>query len=260
MKPRLLNVILLFVAISALLISGCTSAPALRVGIATHYPPITFMNNGVLEGVEPALAKEVSVRTGRPVSFEIMAFEQLITALQENKIDLIMSGMSDTPERRKLVSFADSYLHIGQMLLVRDQDIRRFPTALHDKNSGVRIGVKQGTTGEAFVLKTFTWGSITHFASTEEGVAALEQRTIDCFVHDAPTIWRFSANAATRRQGLSGLYEPLTDEPLAWAVRKTDTDLLVRLNAVLAEMRKDGTLHKILVKWVPTQILGGNRK
>lgn len=259
MKTKVSIIVLLLVSIMALLLSGCASAPALRVGIATHYPPITFMNNGVLEGVEHDLARELAKRTGRSIDFEILSFDHLIPALLEGKIDLIMSGMSDTEERRKLVSFADSYLQIGQMLLVREQDVRRFPEALHDKSANVRIGVKRGTTGEAFVLKTFAWGSITHFASTEEGVTALEQRSIDCFVHDAPTIWRFSANAATRRPGLLGLYEPLTDEPLAWAVRKTDTDLLVRLNAALAEMRKDGTLHKILVKWVPTQILVGNR-
>jgi len=259
MKTRLSALVLLLASIMALLLSGCASAPPLRVGIATHYPPITFMTNGVLDGVEPALAQDVARRTGRTVQFEILPFDLLIPALVEGKIDLIMSGMSDTEERRQLVSFADSYLRIGQMLLVREQDARRFPEALHDKSANVRIGVKRGTTGEAFVLKTFAWGSITHFASTEEGVTALEQRTIDCFVHDAPTIWRFSANAATRRQGLLGLYEPLTDEPLAWAVRKADTDLRVRLNAALAEMRKDGTLHNILVKWVPTQILVRNR-
>ncbi|MBV5350228.1 transporter substrate-binding domain-containing protein, partial [bacterium] len=149
----------------------------------------------------------------------------------------------------------DSYLKIGQMLLIREKDVKRFPKALFDQAAGVRVGVERGSTGEQYALKTFAWGGVTHFDTTEAGIRALEQGGIDCFVHDAPTVWRFSADFATQRPGLIGLFEPLTDEPLAWAVRKDDAALLQQLNKELGRMRSDGALQKILNKWIRARIM-----
>lgn len=240
-----------------LLLGGCATGPDLRVGVAPSYPPLAFMQNGVLAGIEPDLAQQLGKQTGRRILFEIIPFDRLIPSLQAGQIDLIMAGMSITPERQMQVGFADSYLKVGQMLLVREKDVRRYPRVLFDQSAAVRIGVERGSTGEQYVFKTFAWGGITHFDTTEAGIRALEQGSIDCFVHDAPTIWRFSADLATQHQGLVGLFEPLTDEQLAWAVRKSDQALLNQLNQELLRMRQDGRLKEILGRWIKTQVLVG---
>ncbi len=237
-----------------LLLTGCASGPDLHVGIAPNYPPLAFLQNGVLAGVEPDLAQQIGKQTGRRIVYEILPFEQLLNSLQAGTVDVVMAGMSRTPERQAVVSFCDPYLQVGQMLLIREKDLSRFPKALFDQQAAVRIGVERGSTGEAYALKTFAWGAVVHFDSTEAGVRALEQGGIDCLIHDAPTIWRFSANLSTQHPGLVGLYEPLTDEPLAWAVRKQDTALLNLLNTELARMRQAGTLQAILHKWIPTRV------
>lgn len=258
MKKWLCNVqAMALVILAMMLLGGCASGPDLRVGISPNYPPLAFMQHGKLAGVEPELAAQLGKQLDRGIRFEILPFERLIPGLQAGQIDLIMAGMSITPERQALVNFTDSYLKIGQMLLIREKDITRFPKALHEKQSGVRIGVERGTTGEQYALNSFTWSSLTHFDTTEAGVRALEQGSIDCFVHDAPTVWRFSADPATLRPGLLGLFEPLTDEPLAWAVRKSDTALLARLNAELAQMKQSGYLQDLLAKWMRTRVRVG---
>jgi len=241
-----------------LLLAGCASGPDLRVGLSPSYPPLVFMKDGVLAGIEPDLARQLGKQTDRRIVYEIVPFDQLIPALQDGKIDLIMAGMSVTPERQQLISFADSYMKIGQMLLIREKDVKRFPNALFEQAVSVKVGVVKGTTGEQFALKTFAWGGLTHFDTTEAAVRALEEGGIDCFVHDAPTIWRFSADLATQRPGLIGLFEPLTDEPLAWAVRKTNQALLGQLNAELEKMRSNGTLQVILNKWIRTRVQVGH--
>ena len=251
------RLVLAFLLVLLGLMGGCASGPDLRVGIAPNYPPLAFMQNGVLAGVEPDLAQQLARQTGRSIRYEVIPFDRLIPALQAGQIDLIMAGMSITAERQGQVSFTDSYLKVGQMLLIREKEIKRFPRALFDQSAGVRIGVEKGSTGEQYALKTFAWGGVTHFDTTEAGVRALEQGSIDCFVHDAPTVWRFSADLATQHQGLVGLFEPLTDEPLAWAVRKNDPALLEQLNQELARMRREGRLQEILSKWIKTQVLVG---
>jgi ABC-type amino acid transport substrate-binding protein len=56
---------------------------------------------------------------------------------------------------------------------------------------------------------------------------------------------------------LIGLFEPLTDEPLAWAVRKDNPALLAQLNQELALIRREGRLQEILNKWLKEQVLVG---
>ena len=251
------RLMLVLLVLLGLMLGGCASGPDLRVGISPTYPPLAFMQEGALAGIEPDLAQQLANQTGRRIRFEIIPFDRLIPALQGGQIDLIMAGMSITAERQGQVSFTESYLKVGQMLLIREKDIKRFPRALFDQSAGVRIGVERGSTGEQYVLKTFAWGGVTHFDTTEAGIRALEQGSIDCFVHDAPTVWRYSAELATQHQGLVGLFEPLTDEPLAWAVRKNDPALLDQLNQELARMRREGRLQEILGRWIKTQVLVG---
>ena len=95
---------------------------------------------------------------------------------------------------------------------------------------------------------------VTSFTGIDEGTDALADNKIDIFIHDAPTIWRLAANTATQKAGLMGLYRPLTDEYLAWAVRLQDAGLANALNQSLTRLKNDGTLGQVLGKWIPVQV------
>ena len=72
------------------------------------------------------------------------------------------------------------------------------------------------------------------------------------YIGDAPTvIWLVSENEAS----ISGIWQPLNEEYLAWGMRKEDQDLLARVNAALAQFRLDGRLDMVLHKWLPKQYL-----
>lgn len=63
------------------LVGGCATAPDLRVGIAPSYPPLAFMQDGVLAGIEPDLAQQLAKQTGRRIKYEIIPFDRLIPSL-----------------------------------------------------------------------------------------------------------------------------------------------------------------------------------
>jgi ABC-type amino acid transport substrate-binding protein len=88
--------------------------------------------------------------------------------------------------------------------------------------------------------------------TVEEGVAALRKGEIDVFIHDAPTIWRIAGNPG--EQQLKGLYWRLTDEYLAWAVRKEDEPLRFAINRELTQIRQSGRLTEILSRWAGLRI------
>ena len=227
---------------------------ALRIGTAANYPPLAFMADGTFQGVEADLAKAVGERLRVETRIVELPWEELIPALTDNRIDVIMAGMSVTAERSRQVLFTTPYLQVGQMALVRDDQLVRWsrPAALYDK--GLRVGVIGGTTGEAYVRGELPDAMVNAFTDIDQATAALRTGSIDIFIHDAPTIWRLTASTATQEAGLMGLYRPLTEEHLAWAVRPQDTKLADSLNAALHNLQSDGTLQQIIRQWIPVQV------
>jgi ABC-type amino acid transport substrate-binding protein len=248
--------------IGALLIGSAVIAQAgtapLKVGVATNYPPITFSQKGVPAGVEADLARQMEQQSDLKFVLIPMEFATLLPALQKGQIDVIMAGMSITPDREALVSFTQPYLRVGQMALIRERDLPSLGGPRRIEQAGRRVGVVFGTTGHAYAVKSLPEARVIPFESTPQGVAALERGEIDYFVHDAPTVWHFGADPTMQGKGLMGLYDPLTDEPLAWAVRKEDTSLRDRLNAEFDRMRRNGTLSAILDKWMPVRVEVGS--
>ncbi|MEO8604582.1 MAG: transporter substrate-binding domain-containing protein [bacterium] len=226
------------------------SGAPLRIGMAPNYPPLAFEEKGVLKGIEVDFAKRLGPALGRPIELIETKWENLAERLEEKKIDMIMSGTSITEERKKRVSFTESYLEVGQMAIVREDDFLalRDPAAM-DRPS-MRVGVISRTTGEAWARKHLKKAKLHGYANTEEGVEALKNNQIDYFIQDAPAVWRVTGGFMNENQHLKGLYRPLTKEQLAWAVRKDDPALLKQLNVVLEKWKKDGTLDDVLDDWI----------
>jgi ABC-type amino acid transport substrate-binding protein len=254
-----------FTALAFVVSAGCslfsksvpqaTGAPGstLRIGIAANYPPLAFEKDGKLTGAEVDFAHMLAHDLNVKVELVETPWNDLIPNLVDDKIDVIMSGLSITPARQKLVSFADSYGTIGQMALFRVGDYDRLRDEGARNAPTTRIGAVAGTTGEQYVRSHYPLAQITTFPSVDDGVAALRNGQIDVFVHDAPAIWRVTSTRGTVERELRGRYVPLTQEKLAWAVRKQDDQLLGRLNAVLAKWKGDGRLDLVGARWVPVR-------
>ena len=236
---------------------GCSHMPswmggssALRVGIATVYPPMAFKENGQLQGVEVDFAHQLAADWGIKVTLVELQWDDLIPALLDDRVDVIMSGMSITEERSKSVSFTQPYMRVGQMALIRKADFGRLHNYSTMNLPSTRVGFQTGTTGEAFVRQKLTKAQLPGYDSPETGIAALRAGQIDFFIHDAPTIWRTTGGAEKKEPDLMGRYRPLTEEYLAWAVRKNDTALRDRLNTTLLRWQQNGELEAILDKWI----------
>jgi polar amino acid transport system substrate-binding protein len=244
---------LLLFAIGSTRVDAESGPARLRVGIATIYPPVAFKDGDVIRGVEADFAHQLAQDFGTQVDLVETEWKELIPSLEQKKIDVIMSGMSITPERKAKVDFTQPYKKVGQMALIRKADFTKFSGPGAMKAKGVRVGVESHTTGEAYARKHLPQASITAFANPDEGIAKLRKGEIDFFIHDAPTIWRTVGRATAEDPDLTGLYTPLTDEGLAWAVRKGDTKTRKFLDAALARWEKDGTLQAIVDHWVPVK-------
>jgi polar amino acid transport system substrate-binding protein len=227
--------------------------PALRVGASTNYPPLVFSQGGEIRGIEAELAELLSQHLGRSIAWVELPFAELIPALEAERIDLIMSGMSVTEARRRRVAFSEPYLEVGQMALIRVEDEAKLSEPDAMRAPGALVGFEDDTTGEEFARKELASAQLVGFESVEEGVSSLRARRIDFFIHDAPTIWRVVGGIASDERELTGLYTPLTREYLAWAVRPQDSELLAAINAAIAEWKEKGTLDLVAYRWIPVR-------
>jgi ABC-type amino acid transport substrate-binding protein len=229
-----------------------TPQPPLRVGIAPNYPPIAFKQQGQLTGLEVDFAHGLDAELGRRVELVELDWEALIPALESGKIDVIMSGMSITDARAQRVWFVSHYLRVGQMAILRKADQLQLGSPTLLTMTRRRVGFVAGTTGAAYVQEKLPQAQHVSLKSTDEGLQALRAGEIDAFVHDAVTAWRVGDNEAN--DTLTSSFVPLTEEYLAWAVRKTDTALHRDLEAVLERWRRSDRLQELFDKWLKFRI------
>lgn len=243
----------------ALLLNGCSMfgrgaarPDELRVGVAPDYRPISFKQDGKLAGIEIDLAEQIGKDTGRRIKFVELGFADLTPALLDDRIDIIMAGMSITEERALTVRFIEPYMHSGQMALIRSADVERLNglDAIYAANA--KVGFEENTTGAEFAREMLFEAKLEPYATVDDGVRALRAGEIDVFIHDAPTVWRIGASPGETQ--LIGLYAPLTEESLAWAVRPTDEELANTLDALVRKWKHNGTLQAILNRWVTQRV------
>lgn len=246
-------------ALGLLAFSGCrsvetrtpaagTSENLLRIGISPTMPPLIFLESGEPSGAEADFARALGKEWGLELQWVMLPWEEQIPALQDGKIDMVMSGMSITDERLGQVAFSLPYLRAGQMALVRREDENRYMGFSVILSTG-RVGVERGSTGEQLVRQSFHGARKKAFDSIEKAADALAEGKIDLLIHDAPTVWWLAARRSA--QGLVPIQKLLTEEHLAWAVRGEDSALLDRVNRTLDQWNRDGTLEKIIKRWMP---------
>lgn len=221
----------------------------LRVGINPEQPPLIFVHEERIVGLEADLARAFAVDLGVPLNFVVMEWDELIPALVAGKIDIIMSGMSVTEIRAVRINFATPYLVTGQMPMVRASDLSRYPTTMALKNTQARIGVEGGTTGDFLVRESFVYAERVPYKDIQDAADGLANGEIDMVIADAPTVWWLAAIDET--SGLSPVSAVLTNEMIGWGVSKTNPDLRNAADSFLVKLQGNGELDPMIERWMP---------
>ena len=246
---------IVFLLSAITLLAGCQTTRVdpdpsiLRVGVSPRSQPMVFKQNGQIMGIEADFAHKLGEALNREVVFIETPWDKLIDALEQNKIDIIMSNMSITAPRSIRVNFATPYMKSGLTALFR----RDSTTAaglmgnviLHQNK---RVGFVRNTTGQFFVKQQLIRAELVEFSSSADAVTALKNGRLEMFVSDAPVVWWLSA---VNESELVSFPELLNVEPLAWGIGKHNTALLEEVNASISQWDRDGTSRKIIRNWIP---------
>jgi len=224
----------------------------LRVGLEAGYQPFEMQDEkGNIVGFDVDMAYEMGKAIfgkggEKKVKLINTAWEGIIPALMTHKFDIIMSGMTVLQSRNLKVNFCDPVYYIGQCLLIQRKDKAKYENYRDLNRKGVIITSKLGVTGAFTAERLMPKATLRLFKMEAEGALQVANGLADAFIYDEPQVRVF---AAMYRDKTVGIYEPLTYEPLAWAIRKGDPDFLNWLNNFLAQVRGDGRWDKLKEKW-----------
>jgi len=238
------TVLLLF----AILLSACNrqASNTLRVGMELTYPPFeTQTTSGQPDGVSVKLAEALAADLGRPLQIVPMEFSGLIPALKTGSIDLVISSMTATDERRQSIDFSEPYAFTGLALLVgKDSTVQSFGDL---KSPDRRIAVKAGTSGESWATRNLPDTKRTAYADDAACVLEVAQGRADAFLYDQLSILRYHRkNPDTTR----ALLKPFTEEAWAIGLAKGNPELLGKTNAFLQKFRSEGGLNKLAEQYL----------
>ena len=209
------------------------------VGTNAEYPPFEYVENGEIAGFDAEIIKEAAKRMGIEYKWLNTNFDGLIPALQTKKVDIVIAGMSVTPEREKAVNFSIPYLTSNVAIVINSKN------PIKDMNdlSGKSYGVELGTTKEASARK-IDGAEVVPFSSTTGALVALKSGKIDGMVLDESVSSKYIEK--NPELVLVGVME---GEPKAAAFNKDDKELMENFSKVLEEMITDGTVAELREKY-----------
>ena len=252
MSRKLIALLAVGIMILSLGLAGCgqntgskTGAKVLKIGAEMTFPPFEFQEEGSKEyvGFDMDLAKAVAKQMGYELQIQNVGFDGLIPALEAGNIDMIISGMSITPERAKKVAFSKPYYKSGLSIVVKADNatIKSFKEL-----EGKSIAVQIGTTGaeEARKIKD---AKVREYNSNSEAYMELKAGGVDAVVNDLPVNEYYLAKSGDKNAKLLG--EIMNAEEYGMAMTKKNTELTEKVNAALEELKKNGEYDKIYMKW-----------
>ena len=223
----------LALGMSGVLRAQTTSGPPLIVGMELNYPPFEMTDTaGNPTGVGVDLAHALGAYLHRDIQIENMPFEGLIPALKTSRIDLVISSMTATDERRKSIDFSDPYLNTGLAILVK-KDSPIHSIADVDK-PGVNVAVKTGTTTADYARDHFKYATVLPFEQDSTCALEVVQNKADAFLYDQMSIYQFAKKFPDTTRAL---LNPFQKESWAIGIRKGNVALETQVNAFLHDFK-----------------------
>lgn len=224
----------------------------LHMATNAAFPPYEMVDdNGGFEGIDIEIGQAIAEKLGLELQVDDMDFSSVITSVQGGKSDIAMAGLTVSEERKQNVDFTDSYATGIQVVIVpEDSDIKTVDDLAKDK----MIGTQEGTTGYIYCSDTpenggFGEDHVVAYTNGATAIQALLSGKVDAVVIDNNPAKAFVES----NDGLKILDTEYVEEQYAIGVSKDNPELLEAVNAALKELIEDGTVQKILDKYISAE-------
>ncbi len=227
----------------------------LTMATNANFPPYEYKEGENFKGIDVEIATAIAEKLGKKLEIADVEFGSIIGGVQSGKYDMGMAGMTVTDERKKSVNFSTTYATGIQSVIVKSgSKVKSVDDISTMVKEGGKIGVQQDTTGDIYASDTEENGgygenNVIRYKNGADAVQALVSDKVGCVIIDNEPAKSFVA----ANKGLEILQTEFTVEDYAIAIAKDNDDLLKDINKALDELKKDGTIDKIVDKYIPSK-------
>ena len=249
---------LTLLAVPASLMSCGGDDNTLTMATNASFPPYEYIDGGEIVGIDAEIAAAIAEKLGMELEIIDTEFGSIIGGVQSGKYDMGMAGMTVTDERLESVNFSTTYATGVQVIIVKaDSEYKSIDDFYNEDGSvkkDVMIAVQQDTTGHIYASDTLENGGfgedhVTSYKTGNDAVQALVSGKATCVIIDnEPAKSYVAAN-----KGLTILDTTYVEEEYAIAIAKDNEALLEDINEALDALIKDGTVKKIIDKYIPAE-------
>ncbi|OOL37497.1 ABC transporter substrate-binding protein [Pseudomonas sp. FSL W5-0299] len=241
------------VTFAAELPAGIKEKGEVVVAIMPNYPPMDFKDpaTNTLTGLDVDLGNALAERLGVKIKWQETGFEQMINALTTDRVDMVMSGMTDTAERQASVTFVDYFTSGPQFYtLQKNKDFNEITDLC-----GKKVGTSRRTTFPAEIAeysKAHCEGAgkpaivVVGTEGSADARAQLRQSRIDAAMQGSETLPYLKTQEKDMYKTV-GL--PISQQFTGLGVSKKKPELSEAVKVALQSMVDDGSYQAILKKW-----------
>ena len=243
MKKKILAFLLFLFPLFSL---GYVNADTFKIVSDTAYAPFEFKDTDqTYKGIDVDIINKVAEIKGWNIQMSYPGFDAAVNAVQAGQADAIMAGMTKTKERENVFTMSDTYYDTKVVIATTKSN----KITKYEELSGKTVGVKNGTAAQRFLesikdkygftIKTFDTGDLMN--------NSLSTGAVNAIMDDKPVI----EYAINQGQDLSINMDGEAVGSFAFGVKKGSKYeyLVTEFNEALAQMKKDGSLDKIINKW-----------
>jgi polar amino acid transport system substrate-binding protein len=176
-----------------------------------------------------------------------MQFSDLLPAVQRGDVDMVLSGLTMTPQRNLHVAFVGPYLVSGMSILTKKETMAKLRKAEELDTAKVTLAALRGSTAEKFAQEHVPKAKLVLTDTLDDGVALVRKGKVDALLADHPfcmvTVYRY------KNEHLETLENPFTFEPLGIALPPNDPLLVNWTQNTLADLDDSGDILDIMYKW-----------
>jgi len=251
MAKRLFLLAFLLIGLSACMTPGIrrvTQQGELVVGTAADMPPLNMTTkDGKIIGYEIDIARLMASAMGVRLRLVPMPFPELLPALEARKLDMVISGMTITPERNLKFAFVGPYFISGKSFLTKKATIAQTKDARKLNQTGTKLAALEGSTSQSFVQEFMPKATLVTIKTYDEGVNMVLEDKVEALIADFPicivSVFRYP------NRGLASLITPVTYEPLGIALPADDPHMVNWVENFLRTLEGGGGLKALQDRW-----------
>ena len=220
----------------------------LRIAVCEGQRPVTYQKGTMYTGYEVDFLALFAEEYGYQLDFQGMSFDALIPSVATGKCDIGACGITITPERAENVTFSDPHFETYGVAVVRAEATNSFKEMTLDDLETATIGVITGSAHNGLVDKNFPEAKKINFNLMADMLLAVQQGKIDCYIEDAP----FMAPLLWEGIDVKSVDEAVAQvsSGFVFPQREESSELRRQVNAFLAEAKADGTINRLIEKWL----------